>query len=199
MAVMFEDLGIPLTQRKIVPGDTITSLNRDIWQYRRWKLNFIDGDAAIVAGDWIVGATSGAVAKVVEIGGLTVGSWTNETGYLIVDSWNGTAFTDTEELKVAANALIANVSGILVSLEETGYPYKAAMAKSALVVVHDATSTHGVLVGINGGKPDQTALIGIPMMAGSSIVLRNIEAIRNFKCVDYVTADASVVQITGFF
>ena len=196
MAVMFEDLGIPLTQRKIVPGDTITSLNKDIWQYRRWKLNFDDADAEIYVGDWLVG-NGGGVGKVVEI---SSSAWTNGVGYAILDSWNGTAFVDDENVGVAAAvATQANVNGILMEMESVGYPYKGALAKAALVVVHDATSTHGVLVGINGGKPDQTALIGIPMMAGSSIVLRNIEAIRNFKCVDYVTLDASVVQITGFF
>jgi hypothetical protein len=192
----FEDLGIPLTEQKIVPGNTITSIAQDVWLYRRWKLNVDDVDAQIYVGDWLVG-NGGAVAKVVEV---SISAWTNGSGYVILDSWNGTAYIDNENVGVAAAvATQANVDGVLVSLDYTGYPLKGKMAKAALVTVYDATSTHGCLIGISGGKPDQTLKSGIPMMAGSSIGLRNIEAIKNFKCVDYTASDASVVNIICYF
>ncbi len=194
--ITFEDLGVPLTEQKIAPANTITSIAQDVWLYRRWKLNVDDVDAQIYVGDWLYGA-AGGVGKVVEV---SIDTWTNGVGYVILDSWNGTSFVDDENIGAAAAAATqANVNGVLVSLADTGYPLKGKMAKAALVTVYDATSTHGCLIGISGGKPDQTLKSGIPMMAGSSIILRNIEAIKNFKCVDYTASDASVVNITAFF
>ena len=190
--INFEDLGVPRTHQKITPGNTITSFTSDCYKYRRWKLNFTDADSEIVIGDWITGATSGAIGKVVEI---TSTAWTDGVGNLILDSWNGVAFQDAEELKVAAGATMANVSGLLVNIESTGYDFKGAPAKSALVVVYAQTA----LVSLTIGKPDQTALIGLPMVANSSMLLRNYEAIRNFKCVDYTAQSASIIQATFSF
>jgi hypothetical protein len=192
--IVFEDVGIPLTHQKIVPGNTITSISAYCYQYWKHRLDFDDGDYEIKVGDWIVGATSGGEAKVLEVSHDSSAAWTNDFGYLIVDSWNGTAFQDNEELKVAAGATMANANGIIKPVA-SNYPYKGLMAKSALVIVYAQTA----LVGITGGKPDQTALIGTPMVANSSILLRNIEAIKNFKCVDYTAASASTVQIDFFF
>lgn len=195
MSIVFEDLGVPLTEQKIVPGNTITSIAQDVWLYRRWKLNLTDVDAQIYVGDWFVG-NGGGVGKVVEV---SIDAWTNGVGYVILDSWNGTAYVASENAGVAAAvATQSNVNGVLVQLNES-YPFKKALARAALVTVYDATSTHGCLVSISGGKPDQTQLNGIPMLAGTSIVLRNIEAIKNFKCVDYTANDASTLRLTCFF
>jgi hypothetical protein len=191
--VIFEDLGIPLTHQKITPGNTITSLSKYCYQYWQFRLDFIDGDSEIVVGDWITGASSAAIAKVAEVHADST-SWTNNTGYLIIDSWNGIAFTDTEELKVAAGATMANVSG-LIKPWEANYLHKGFIAKAALVVIYANTA----LVGITGGKPDQTALIGTPMVANSSLLLRNQEAIRNFKVVDYASGSASIAQVDFYF
>ena len=192
--LVFEDLGTPLTHQKITPGNTITSLSKTCYQYTRYKLNFDDGDTAIVAGDWITGASSGAIAKVVTVNADT-STWTNNTGNLILDSWTGTAFTDNEEIKVGAGSTMANVNGVLIPLNDTSYDYKGFLAKAALVVVYANTA----LVGFTGGKPDQTALIGTPMVANSSIILRGYYAVSNFKCVDYTASSASVVNVDFYF
>ena len=193
MSLIMEYFGSALQHQKITPGDVITSLSKYCYEYLRHRLDFDEGDSEIVVGDWIVGADSGAVAKVVEVHADTT-SWTNNTGYLILDSWSGTAFTNDEELKVAAGATMANVNGVIKSLQDD-YPNKGNEAKAMLIVVYANTA----LVGITGGKPDQTALIGIPMVANSSMLLKDINSIRNFKAVDYTSGSASIVQLTFFF
>jgi len=192
--VIFEDLGIPLTHQKIIPGNTATALSKYCYQYWQFRLDFDDGDQTFTVGDWIVGASSGAVAKIVSINDLSEGTWTNETGYFVLDSWNGTAFTDDEEIKNGAQATAANVNGLIKSWT-SDYPYKGQLAKTALVVIYANTA----LVGFNGGKPDQTALVGTPMVANSSIILRSYPAIAAFKTIDYTASSASIAQIDFFF
>ncbi|RPH73227.1 hypothetical protein EHM76_05595 [bacterium] len=197
---MFETLGVPLTHQKVVPGNTITSLSSNCYKYQQWRIDFDAGTDAIAAGDWIVGATSAAVANVVSIT-ISTGAWGDDdvVGYLIVDSLVGT-FADNEKLKVAADATCAdvkaNTSPVVTAIPYAGdYLYKGVDAKAALVVVYANTA----LVGLTGGKPDQTALIGTPMVANSSYICRNIEEIKNFKCVDYASGSASILQVTYFF
>ena len=189
----FEDLGEALCHQKITPGDIITSLSKYCYQYNRYRLDFDDADTEIVVGDWVSGTTTtAAISKVVEVHADTT-SWTNNTGYLILDSWTGTQYVDNEELTVAAGAAMANVNGILKF--HTGYPNEGVLAKAALVVVYANTA----LVDWTGGKPNQTALIGTPMVANSSVLLRNYHDIANFKCVDYTSGSASIVQVKFFF
>ena len=118
-------------------------------------------------------------------------------------SWTGTAWTNDEEIKVAAGATMANVNQAAAIVEATDAEYNLAkmllykgwLAKYALVVCYANTA----LIGFDGGKPDQTALIGIPLVANASIELRDHNAITNFKCVDYVAASASILQVTFCF
>jgi len=189
--ITFEDLGVALCHQKVVPGDTITGLSQYCYQYQRFRLNFTDADAEIAIGDWVIGASSGAVAKVVSV---TSTAWTDGVGHLILDSWNGTAF-QAEELKVVAGATMANTDGVLIPLTSTNYPYKGMMAKSALVVAFVNTA----LIDYSGGKPDQTNVIGIPLAAGSSVLLKNIENIRNLKMVNYAAATATTIQVSFCF
>ena len=190
----FEYLGMPLSHQKIVPGNTATALSANCYYYQRWKLNFDAGTDAIVAGDWIVGATSGAVGCVVSITESS-GTWAadNVVGYLIIDSMIGT-FTNDEKLKVAADATMADVNGLAIPIAED-YDYKGMSAKAALVCVFANTA----LINTQGGKPDQTALIGMPMVANSSYILRDMNEIKTFKCIDYVAASVSIVQVTYYF
>ncbi len=190
----FEYLGMPLTHQKIVPGNTATALSANCYYYQRWKLNFDAGTDAIVAGDWIVGATSGAAGCVVSIT-VESGTWAgdNVVGYLIIDSMVGT-FANNEKLKVAADATMADVNGLAIPIPED-YDYKGMSAKAALVCVYANTA----LINNQRGKPDQTALIGIPMVANSSYILRDMNEIKTFKCIDYVAASASIVQVTFYF
>jgi hypothetical protein len=199
MSYAFEYYGQPLQHQKIVPGNTITGLSADCYEYKRWKLNYDAGHVEIVAGDWILCETSLAVAKVVSIYDDGTGTWGADTvaGYLIIDSKVGT-FTNNKKLQVAAESEMAYVNeavyGDAVTLQGD-YPNKGKLAQSALVLIYANTA----LIAIDGGKPDQTQLIGIPMVANSSIYLKDINAIKAFKCVDYTASSASVVQVTYFF
>lgn len=190
----FEYLGMPLTHQKVVPGNTATALSSNCYYYQRWKLNIDAGTDAIVAGDWIVGATSGAVGRVVSITEVS-GTWAgdNVVGYLIIDSMVGT-FQDNEKLKVAADATMADVNGLAIPIPEDYY-CKGMSAKAALVCVYANTA----LINTQGGNPDQTALIGMPMVANSSYILRDINEIKAFKCLDYTAASVSIVQVTFYF
>ena len=189
-----ENYGMALTHQKITPGNTITSVSGNCYNYQRWKLNFDAGTDEIVAGDWIVGATSAAVAKVVSIT-VSSGTWAgdNVVGYLIIDSMVGT-WTDNEKLKVAADATMADVNGPAAPLMDD-YDFKGMKARAMLINVYANTA----LCAWTGGKPDQTALIGQSMVANSSYVLTDINDIRNFKCVDYTASSASIVQLTFYF
>ena len=195
MTISLDYYGMALTHQKITPGNTITALSSNCYFYQRWKLNFDAGTDEMVAGDWIIGATSAAVARVISIT-VSSGTWAgdNVVGYLIIDSMVGT-WTDNEKLKVAADATMADVNGPASPLLMEDYDFKGMQAKAALVSV----ITNTALINLAGGKPDQTALIGHSMIANSSIVLRNIEAIRRFYCVDYTASSASVVNATYFF
>jgi len=191
--ITFEDLGIPLTHQKITPGNTATALSKYCYQYWRFRLDFTDGDVELTANSWIVGASSGAVARIVEVHADS-GTWTDNTGYLVLDSWNGTAFQNAEEIKQAAQSTVANVSGTIKPWT-SGYPYQGRQAQAALVIIYAYTA----LISITGATPDQTALVGTPMVANASILLRNYEAMVNFKTIDYTASSASIAQIDFFF
>jgi len=204
----FDYQGIPLTHQKVVPGNTITSLSAYCYKYRVYRLNFDAGTAgnAIVVNDWVreAGGDAKPCGMVRYISAIT-GTWAGNdaAGYLLIDSWNGVAWSDGAKLQVAADATMADVNQPAAIVEATDAEYSLAgtlqfkqkLAQYALVIVYANT----VLVGISGGKPDQTALIGIPLLAGSSIALSDHNAVTNFKCVDYVSQSASILQVEFFF
>ncbi len=196
----FEYLGNPLTHQKVVPGDVITSLSANCYKYQQWRLDFDAGTDAIVAGDWIVGASSGAVARVISITESS-GTWAgdNVAGYLIIDSKVGT-FTDDEKLKVAADATCADVKWATSPATDVipvqgDYENKGVEAKAARVVCYANTA----LLGLTGGKPDQTALIGTPLIANAVYIAMGMNEIKNFKCINYAAATATILQVTYYF
>ena len=194
MSIVFEDLGIPLTHWKVAPGNTITSVPSNFYVYEERDLVFTSGGITeIVVGDWIVGATSSAKAEVVRVT-LTTGTWAGGTaaGTFRIRSQHGTF--ESENLKVAAGTNDATIAANSTPGQGV-YDFKGRVARAALVSVSAQTA----LVGVTGGKPDQTALVGQPMASGSSWVLRNATQIKNLKVVDNVAASASTVQVTLFF
>lgn len=198
--INYDYYGLPLTHQKIVPGNTATALSAYCYKYKLYRLNFDDADTTIHVGDWVVGATSGAQAKVRYI---TADSWTNGSGYALIDSWNGTAWTNDEEIKAAGDATCANVDQAAAIVEASNEEYVLAgveryrdmVARFALVVCTAQTA----LVNINGGIPDQTALIGIPMWANSTLPLQDASEIAAFKVIDYTAGSASTIQVEFFF
>jgi len=103
-------------------------------------------------------------------------------------------WTSGEKLKVAAGTDDATMTGIPV-LAQDNYLFKGKEAQAALITVLANT----VLINIDGGNPDQSSLVGIPLAAGTSIILQDETAIRNFKCIDYVASSASNINVALYF
>jgi len=192
--IVFEELGNPLTHQILTPGDTITALNAEMYQYTERDLAFTSGGTTeIVPGDWIVGATSSAKAEVVKVT-LSSGTWAggDAVGTLRIRSQHGTF--QSENLKVAAGTNDATIAADSIILRD-GYDNYGRQAKAAMVTGEDNTA----LVSVTGGKPDQTAKIGHQIAPGSSWVLRSYDEIKNFRCVDLVSGSASVLQATFYY
>jgi hypothetical protein len=196
----YDYYGIPLTHQKVTPGNSATGLSAYCYRYKLYRLNFDEADTEIHVGDWIVGATSGAVAKVRYI---TSTAWTNGVGYALIDSWNGIAWTNDEEIKAAADATCANVNQAAAIVEANDEEYRIAgvaqyrdlVAKFAVVTCTGNTA----LLNINGGIPNQTALIGIPIPADTWFPIQDASEMAAFKVIDYVSGSASVIQVEFFF
>jgi len=189
-----EDYGIPLTSQKIVPGDTITSVDAGGFQYTERTLAYtLGGTVAVVVGDQIVGASSGAMATVVAVGTIT-GTWAGNTaaGNLTIKNQIGT-FTTAEIMKVAADATVATITANSTAVA-TDYRFKNKLAKVAVV----QAVAQSALVCFDSSKPDQTLLKGWTLHAGESIVVLE-EAIQRIKVVDRVSAAASTVFIQYYF
>jgi hypothetical protein len=194
MSIDFTDPGIPLTHQKVVPGNTITSLGAEFYSYTERLLPFTSGGTTtIVVGDWIVGATSTAKAEVVSVT-LTSGTWAGGTaaGTFQIRSQHGTF--ESENVLVAAGTNDATIAANS-TVAPPGYMFYGMSAQSAIVSVEAQTA----LVSVTGGKPDQTALVGHQLAAGSSWQLYNRDQIKNFRCVDKTAGSASTLQVTFFF
>ena len=198
--IVLEHYGEPLTHQKIVPGNTATGTSDKCYKYSQWQYTYTGGGTTVpVVGGWIVGATSSARARILKIGTLSGGSWGAGTaaGTMYVHSVSGT-FNGIENISVGATADDMTMSSVLTPYNSTVTDYDGFIgreAKAALVCVYANTA----LVTLDGSTPDQTSLIGVPMVANSSILMMDINQIRKFMCIDYTSGSASVVQITYFF
>ncbi len=203
---MFEYWGEHLTSQKIVPGNTARGTLATSYYYTEWTVAFTSGGNTheTVVGEWIVGATSAVVAQVVSITTTSGTSWTvgDMAGTMRLRSafdpvTADTLWTSGENWKVGAGTNDGTFT--LLPLEASksdlyAFP-KGVPAKCALVSV----LTNTELVDFGGGIPDQTALVGLPIKDGSSILLRSIGDIIRFKAIDYVASSAGVVNIQYFF
>lgn len=191
---VFETFGAAKTFQKLTPGNTISSLLAECFKYTERDLAFTSGGTTeIVPGDWIVGATSAARAEVVLVT-LTSGTWAggDAAGTFRIRSQNGTF--QSENVKVAAGTNDATIAANS-KLATDNYPFKDVLARAAIVSV----LTNTALFSLTGGKPDQALLMGHSLEAGSSMLLKDVDSIRNFRCVDAVAGNASVLKITYFF
>jgi hypothetical protein len=198
MEYTLEDYGRCLTQQKITPGDTATAIGSEIITYTERTLAFTSGGtSAIVAGDWIVGATSGAVAKVVSVSAIT-GTWAggDAAGTLTICSQSGT-FADAggQALSVGGTADAATIGAADSVLRNEDYPMKGMMARSVFLQV----MTNAALVCIDGSNPNQTLLSGLSIGSYGTLSLTNLQNIKNFKVIDRVSSSASTVIILGYF
>jgi len=188
-----EDYGIPLTSQVITPGNTRTAVSSGAFQYIERTLAYtLGGTIAVVAGDQIVGASSGATATVVIVGAIT-GAWASNTaaGNLTIKNQIGTF--QAEVMKVGADATVATITADSTAVA-TDYRFKNALAKVAVVQAIAQTA----LVCFDGSLPDQTLLKGWSLHAGEKIVVLE-EAIQRIKVVDRVSGSASTVFIQFYF
>ncbi len=199
MTYMFDYIGQAGNHQKIVPGNTATGLSPSCYEYLEFTLlcDGVDAGSTEPASTyWIVGQTSGARAVIVSAT-LTAGAWGNASARvtLRLRSVSGT-FASTENIGYGANLdhLTVRTGATQVPVTDD-YTYKGLLAKAILVSVYANTA----LCIWNGSTPDQTSLIGQPMIANSSVMIQDANSIRNFKCIDYVSASASVVQVTFYF
>ncbi len=201
---MFEYWGSPKTFQRIVPGNNACGAISTSVYYNEWTVAFTGaGTTATAVGSWIVGATSGVVAEVVAItvatgtfaGGDAAGTMRLRSKYHptgVTTNW-----TSGENWKIAAGSdegTFTLLPKLSPRTDKSAFPI-GTPAKCALVMV----LTNTALIDLDGGIPDQTALAGIAIKDGGSILLRDIEEILNFKCIDYVASSASVVDIQYFF
>jgi hypothetical protein len=89
------------------------------------------------------------------------------------------------------------VTGITASLLNASIHGSTQQAIGALITCEDQT----VHFTIDGTAPTAIAgtNVGHALAAGDSYVIRGISNLRNFKCIDAVSASAGTVKVTVFF
>lgn len=189
--------------QRVAPGDTVFGISPYCYQYKEFTFTYNSGGpTAVVAGYWIKGATTGCQAKVIEVGTLTGGSWagSDAAGTLRVASVHGSAtsastwFNGSENVTVLATANDLTMTSTLTPVPGDYYK-KDCMAKAMLVNV----MTQTLLCNWDGSTPDQNQLIGMSLAAGSSVLITDINAIKNFKFVDRVSGTTGLIELQFYF
>lgn len=199
MRLTFEYPGLPLTWVKIAPGNTITQVPAGLYKYAEYTINYDAGSDEIVEGDVFIGVSSGAMGIVKSItlvsGGWGVGN--DAAGVIRFHSWNGINFTNNEKIQVAADATCADIDGTAPTACADEYQYKGWLAKCVIAQAH--TNSQLIAYGKNVIKPDQTALLGQLLTAGSSVQVSDASAIANIRVVDYTAGTAGFTAFVGCF
>jgi len=192
---VFESMGIAKTTQKITPGNAATGIGAEVYRYVERTLAYTSGGTTeIVAGDLIVGATSGAVATVVSLT-LTGGTWAggNAAGVLTIKNQVGTF--QSEKIKVKAGTDDATIAGNS-TVSTANYPFKKdALAKGVFIQNLD----NDCLCCWDGTNPDQTSLVGITMATGDSFALPGTENVMRLKFIDKLSGSASSQRIVCYF
>lgn len=188
-----------LTHQKIVPGNTATGFDKNCYQY--WEyfllLDGVDAGSIVpVAGEWVVGQTSGARAIVIS-SLLTAGAYGNSNARvtLRVKSMSGT-FASTENVGIAANLNAFTIRTDTAAIPcPRGYNYEGMEARAVNIEVQDNV----VLVAFSGETPDQTSLIGLSWAPFTQYVVEDPNTIRLMKFIDKVSGSASTIQAVFHF
>lgn len=189
--IIFDYLGEPKTHQKIVPGNTVTSISANVYNYRETKVAYTSGGTYVMAvGDTVVGATSSATAIITE---RTITSGTDAAGtaagVLTLKCQVGTF--QSENLNVEGNSNVATIAGDT----SANINYVGLSAKALLVSVEDNSANFCM----DGTLPSQTNKYGHKLASSQSYVISDPNAMRNLKFIDSVSGSASVIKITGFF
>lgn len=190
--------GMPLTWIKITPGDTVTSIPAGAYYYKELEIGYDSGDYAFLEGNVIVGASSGAmgIVRSCTVTSGTVGGG-NAAGKIRFHSWNGINFTNNEKIKVGADSDVGDIDGSAPAECADEYAYKEAVAMDILVCAQ--SNTQRIAFGYKKISTDQTSGLGLPLSNGSSILISDASAIKNFNVVDAVSGSAGSVIIVGSF
>ena len=192
--------GLPLTHYRMVPADVATAIPAEFITYTERVLPFTStggGTHKIVPGEWISETNGSIKAEVVSVS-ITSGSFagSDAVGTLRIKNQHGTFsagnifigdYTSTNPVGyISANSKVDR---------SIYYFYAGMSAKGAIVNCLNGTA----LVSMDGGVPDQTALVGMTLVAGSSITLKGNQMVRNFNAIDYASGQNSVLNIDLYF
>ena len=150
------------------------------------------GTAAIGVGQKVVGATSTSSTAYVVAVTLDEGSWGAGTGAGIL--WfNRVVGTFTaENLDIGADGDVCTIASALYTCDFSGL-----QAKSALV------SCEAFTINYNVSKITPTVAAGTSyghlLAVGASVVIKGIQALRNFQCINAVNGSGSIVKYSIFY
>lgn len=208
-----EDYGVPLTYEHHVQGDDLAAgLTACTYEIKIEKLNYDShGTSAILAGDIIVGATSSATARVLSVNddgtGTVAGG--DAAGYFLLTNVIGTFQNDENLNRVlgttgAATANLATANGTCSPMPQ-GFIYgqyvNGALAKTALLTIE----TQAARFSLDGLPPTPATHAngwvsrGIPMVTGTSYLIRGIENIKNFKVCNSAAGSNTRWTVVCFF
>ncbi len=193
-----EYLGVPLTWQRITPGNTVTGIAEGIYKYRELEIGYDSGDYAFLEGNVIVGATSGAIGVVISCTVATGAVGTGDAaGKIRFHSWNGINFTNDEKIKVAADTDVGDINGSVPAPCADNYDHKDQHAKYILIVAE--TQSQRVAFSAKKVLTDQTSAMGIPVTVGSSILVGDVNAMKNINVVDATAGSAGSSIMIGYF
>lgn len=188
-------LGEAKTFQKITPGDTVTTLATSTYRYEERNLAYTSGGTYVMkVGDVIVGGTSAATAIIVA---RTIATGTDgggdAAGVLRIKCQVGTFAS--ENLNVAGNTNVATIAADSKMIPEH-YPFKHQYAK--VLRVFNVTA-NVALAGVNGLYPDQTALVGVPILGADYLDFTDANEFQTLRVVDRASGSASTLNLVGYF
>jgi len=189
-----------LTGQRITPGNTATAIGTNIIKYVEHKLHIDSGGTtAIVAGNRILGATSGASAMVLEVGTLESGSWAGGDAvcWLKLCSVVGT-FQNNEHITVEGVADAADADGTTIELLPAEYvrpEFRGMTARKLIVQAEDNNQR----ISWNGFLPTQVSKMGLLLEKGYSVTLTDAADMKACYVIDAVAGSAGSCNVVGLF
>lgn len=176
---------------------TVKSFDSDLLSIPKdathWVRYTTGGTAALTLGETLTGGTSAKtavlVAQAVEVG--TAGS--SDTGIIFLKSVSGAMTATGETLTGGTSSGTVAIAQAPIALEKGRYQHP----KTLLITVETAS----VHVTITGTTPTATAGTnhGITLTSGMSWVVRGINNIRNFKCINETNANGALLKYVLYY
>jgi hypothetical protein len=193
-----EYYGKPLTYQKITPGNTITGIGANIYNYKEFQVSYDSCDltGGILPGHVLYGNSSGAYGIVItaSVTSGAVGTG-NAAGVIRFHSYTGT-FADNEKIKLDADTDIGDIDG---TATQCASPYAFEKMDAKCVLLQAETQSQRVSMLANPMLPDQTSDYGFLLADKESIVLTDIDVIKNVRTVDATGGSAGSLNVWAFF